>query len=96
MQARIDDETGRVALATVRAAGVGNVGVADPGDLSDATDRAWAQNSPVVDQDPPTRVDPGEGVSAVPADALSAAPGPRPLTSDPAPPGPRVLSARPA
>lgn len=68
MQERIDDETGRVALATVRAAGVGNVGVADPGDLGDATDRSWAQNSPVVDQDPPTRVDPGEGVSAVPVD----------------------------
>lgn len=68
MQARIDDETGRAALATVRAAGVGNVGVADPGDLGDATDPAWAQNSPVVSQDPLTRVDPGEGVSAVPVD----------------------------
>lgn len=68
MQARIDDRTGRAALATVRAAGVGNVGVADPGDLGYATDPAWAQNSPVVAQDPPTRVDPGEGVPAVPVD----------------------------
>ena len=65
---RIDDESGRAALATVRAAGVGNVGVADPGDLGTATDRAWVQNSPVADQDPLTRVDPGEGVPAVPVD----------------------------
>ena len=65
---RIDDESGRAALATVRAAGVGNVGVAEPGDLGSAPDRAWVQNSPVADQDPLTRVDPGEGVPAVPVD----------------------------
>ena len=45
--ARIDDATGRAALATVRAAGVGNVGVADAGDLGSAVDPGWIQNSPV-------------------------------------------------
>ena len=66
--ARIDDETGRAALATVRAAGVGNVGVADAGDLGTAVNRGWIQNSPVGRRDPVTRVDPGEGVPAVPVD----------------------------
>jgi hypothetical protein len=65
---RIDDETGRAALATVRAAGSGNVGVADAGDLGSAVDPAWIQNSPVGHDEPKTRVDPGEGVPAVPVD----------------------------
>jgi len=66
--ARIDDRTGRAALATVRAAGVGNVGVADAGELGSALDPAWTQNSPVGRDEPRTRVDPGGGVSAVPVD----------------------------
>lgn len=65
---RIDDATGRAALATVRAAGSGNVGVADAGDVSGALDHAWIQNSPVGAEEPRTRVDPGGGVPAVPVD----------------------------
>ena len=71
--ARIDDATGRGALATVRAAGVGNVGVADTGDLGSAVDPAWIQNSPVGRDEPRTRVDPGGGVPAVPVDRATVA-----------------------
>ena len=71
--ARIDDATGRGALATVRAAGVGNVGVADAGELGTAVDHAWIQNSPVGRDEPRTRVDPGGGVPAVPIDRATVA-----------------------
>ena len=69
----IDDATGRGALATVRAAGVGNVGVTDTGDLGSAVDPAWIQNSPVGRDEPRTRVDPGGGVPAVPVDRATVA-----------------------
>ena len=69
--ARIDDETGRAALATVRAAGVGNVGVADVGDRHGVLDPGWIQNSPIGHEEPKTRLDPGQGVPAVPVDAAT-------------------------
>ncbi len=71
--ARIDDASGRAALATVRAAGVGNVGVADARDFGSAVDPGWIQNSPVGDDEPRTRVDPGGGVPAVPVDRATVA-----------------------
>jgi hypothetical protein len=52
---------------------VGNVGVAGAGDLGAAVDPDWIQNSPVGHDEPKTRVDPGEGVPAVPVDAQTVA-----------------------
>ncbi len=64
---------GRAALATVRAAGVGNVGVADVGDRRGVLDPGWIQNSPIGHEEPRTRVDPGQGVPAVPVDRATVA-----------------------